>query len=216
MISEKLAFSFLVIASVGSFGQSQGEKSESGALTLYTNAGWTFGYPAVRAFVSVPGLGSAISPEKKTLPAPSFGIAVKAWKFLAPFADFTLIDTGKAYAQVGPVRADGQASTFTFHGGLRLVGGTSRLRPYAQFGGGMVHERAKLTFTTGPLSTSDAASNSMGSILYGGGIQLFAGGKWGSDIGFDGFRLPKPLNGASQNYSRFRVGIFYQTKSVVH
>src|SRR5690242_3261331 len=67
--------------------------SENGAVMLYTNGGWSFGLPAVRAAVSVAGAGTAISPEKKTLPALGIGVGVRAWRFLAPFAELVVIDT---------------------------------------------------------------------------------------------------------------------------
>jgi hypothetical protein len=206
---------FSNVIAISAFAQNELPKSENGAVILYSTAGWTFGLPAVRASVSIPGVGSAISPLKKTLIAPGFGVGIKAWKFFVPFAEFAIVDTGKAYAQVGPVRSDAQADTFTFNGGLRLIGGTSRIRPYAQFGGGLVHENLKGTFTVAGQSTPANAAGSIGTAIYGGGLQIFAGRKWGTDIGFDGFHLNRPLNGAGQNYSRFHIGVFYQTKSSV-
>jgi hypothetical protein len=204
----------LGLASANGIAKNQPNVNENGAVSFYATGGWTFGLPAVQASVSVPGIGSATSPEKKTLGAPGFGIGIRAWKFLEPFADFTVIDTGKAYAQVGSFRSDAQADTFTFHGGLRLVGGNSKLRPYALFGGGVLHQNLKGTFSVDGQGTPETATGSAGSLMYGAGIRLFAGHKWGSDIGFEGFHVTKPLNGAGQNYSRVHVGIFYQTKSV--
>jgi len=207
---------FLHLIAVSVFAQTEKPaKTENGAVILYSTAGWSFGVPAVRAFVSIPRVGSAESPLKKTLIAPGFGIGVKVSKYLVPFADFAIIDTGKAYAQVGSVRSDVQADTFTFHGGLRLIGGTSRVRPYAQLGGGVLHQNLKGGFTVAGQSLPVTGSASLGSVLFGGGLQMFAGRKWGSDIGFDGFHLSKPMNGAGQNYSRVRLGVFYQTKSNV-
>lgn len=136
-------------------------------------------------------------------------------KFLVPFADFTVIDTGKAYAQVGPFRSDAQSNVFAVHGGMRFIGGTSRVRPYAQFGGGVLHENLKATFTVAGLASQRSGSASVGSFLYGGGVQLFASRHFGADVGFDGFRVSQPINGAGQNYSRVHFGVFYQTKSSI-
>jgi hypothetical protein len=212
----------LVVAQVSVFAQSSGPatterpSNENGAATFYTTGGWSFGFPAVRAFVSIPGVGTAISPEKKTLPMLGAGVGVTAWKFLVPFAEFSAIDTGKATAQVGSVQATGQANTFMFHGGLRLIGGHSRLRPYAQFGGGMLHQGLSGAFSVSGNSAPVSGSASVGSVMYGGGLQFFAGRKWGSVIGYDGYHVDRPLNGAGQNYGGFHLGIFYQTKSAVN
>ena len=189
--------------------------SETGAVSFYTSGGWSFGVPAVRAAVSIPKVGSAISPEKKTLPAVGVGMTVTAWKFLVPFVDFSAIDTGKATAQVGSFTSQAQANTYTFNGGLRFVGGHSRLRPYAQVGGGILHQDLKATFYQGTTPTSASGSASLGTLTYGGGLQYFIGRKWGSTMGFDGFHVNKPLNGAGQNYSMVHFGLFYQTKSAI-
>lgn len=210
----RLGLVLLLIAS-NSFGQQTSNLNENGALNLYMNGGWSFGFPAVRAAVAVPGQGSAISPEKKTLPAVGVGATVRAWKFLVPYADFTVIDTGKAYAQVGSLRSEVQADTYNFHGGIRLIGTKSKFRPYVQFGGGVLNQSLKGNFIEAGRSSPVSASGSASSFNYGGGFQLFVGRKWGSTFGFDGFHVNKPLIGAGQNYSKLHFGIFYQTKSSV-
>jgi hypothetical protein len=189
--------------------------SENGAVNFYADSGWSFGLPAVRAAVSVPGLGSAISPDKKTLVAPDFGLTVTAWRFIVPFADVTIFDTGKASATVGSFTSQAQADTLAFNSGVRLVAGKSRVRAYAEFGGGVLHQNLSGSFSAAGASTSGSASASLGDFMYGGGVQLFAGRKWGTDIGFDGFHVGQPLNGAGQNFARLRLGIFFQTKSAV-
>jgi len=78
----------LLIAS-NAFGPQTSNLNENGAVNPYMNGGWSFGFPAVRAAVAVPGQGSAISPEKNTLPAVGAGATVRAWKFLVPCAGFT-------------------------------------------------------------------------------------------------------------------------------
>lgn len=205
----------LLVFSVGAFGQDQPQNAESGSVNLYTTSGWSFGFPSVRAAVAVPGRVSIISPEKTTLPTYGVGVGVRAWKFLVPFVDFTAIDTGKATAQIGSFSSTAQANTFTFDGGLRLIGARSRVRPYAEFGGGAVHQDLKGNFIVGGVSTPLSGSATVGSFLYGGGLQFFWGRKWGSDIGFDGYRVSQPLNGAGQNFNRVSFGLFYQTKSSV-
>jgi hypothetical protein len=215
-ISKFACLLFSNVIAISAFAQNElPKKNENGAVSLYSAAGWTFGLPAIRAAVTIPGVGSAISPLKKTLISPGFGVGVRAWKFLVPFADFSTVDTGKAYAQVGPVRSDAQADTFTFNGGLRLIGSTSRIRPYAQFGGGLIHQDLKGTFTFAGQNTPANAAGSIGSAMYGGGLQVFAGRKWGTDIGFDGFHFNRPMSGGGQNYSRVHIAVFYQTKSAV-
>ncbi|HZT33080.1 MAG TPA: hypothetical protein VFA33_24550 [Bryobacteraceae bacterium] len=207
--------SLSVIFSAAAFAQGQATVAETGAVTFGASGGWTFGLPAVRALASVPGVGTAISPDKRTLVAPGFNVGVRAWRFLVPFMDFAVIDTGKAYAQVGSFRSDAQASTYSLHGGLRLIGSRSRIRPFAEFGGGVLHQNLKGTFSVSGDSTSATGHSSLGSILCGGGLQFFAGRKWGSEIAFDGYHLTGKMTTGGQNYSRIRLGIFYQTKSAV-
>lgn len=186
--------------------------SERGAINFNFNSGWSFGFPAVRAFVSVPRVGTAISPEKSTLPAAGAGLSVRAWKFVVPFVDFMILDTGKATAQVGSLKSEIQANTYSYHGGVRLVGSKSRLRPYIQFAGGAVRQDAKGTFVENGRTSPFTGTGTRGSLLFGGGFQTFLGRKWGSEIGFDGFRLTVPLVGGKQSYSRIHLGFFYQTK----
>lgn len=189
--------------------------NENGAVNLYVNSGWSFGLPAVRAAATASGVGSAISPEKKSLPAFGIGATVRVWKFVAPFVDLTVIDTGKAFAQVGSLRSEVQADTYDFHGGVRLIGAKGRIRPYAQFGGGVLNQSVKGNFINAGQSTPVSASGSATSLTYGGGVQFFLGRKWGSSFGFDGFHVTKPLIGAGQNYSKVHFGVFYQTKSSI-
>jgi hypothetical protein len=184
--------------------------SEKGAIMVYADGGWSFGLPAVRA-VS----GSIISPERKTLAAPSFGIGVTAWKFVVPFFDATIYDTGKATATSGVGTSQAQADTATFIGGVRLVAGKSRVRGYGEFGGGVLYQNLKSTFLISGQTLNQTASASVGSFMYGAGLQVFAGRRWGSDIGFDGFHVTQPLTGGSQNFSRIRIGVFFQTKSAI-
>ena len=201
------------------FGQttSQAPKplNEFGALNLNMDGGWSFGFPAVRAAVAVPGVGSAFSPEKKSLPMVNLGVGLRAWKFLMPFADFMVIDTGKAWAEVGSARSEVQADTYTFNGGLRLIGSKGRVRPYVQFGGGTLRQNLKGNFIVSGRSTPVAMNSSFGTVTYGGGLQLFVGRKWGTTMGFDGFHVTQPIYGAGQNFSRLRFGWFYQSKSAV-
>jgi hypothetical protein len=213
-------FALPLLASVAAVAQNQPAPNppavnENGAIVFYADSGWSFGLPAVRAAVSIPGVGSAISPEKKTLIAPSFGVGVTAWKFVVPFVDFTVYDTGKATATVGSLSSQVQADTLTFNAGARLVGGKSKVRGYAEFGGGVLYQNLKGTFYTGGQASPASGSASVGSVMYGAGMQLFAGRKWGADLGFDGFHVGRPVGGAGQNFSRFRVGVFYQTKSAI-
>lgn len=198
----------------GAFAQNDAPPSENGAILAYLDSGWSFGLPAVRAVVSVPGVGTALSPEKKTLVAPGFGIGVKV-KFLVPYFGLAIYDTGKATAAVGSFRSEVEATTLTYTGGVRLVGGKSRIRGYVNFGGGALYQDLKGTFYVGGSATPAGGSVSLGLFSYGAGLQVFAGKKWGSDIGFDGFRLGQALNGAGQNFSRVRIGIFYQSKSAI-
>jgi len=179
------------------------------AVLFYADSGWSFGLPGVRA-----SIGNVISPERKTLLAPSFGVGVTVWKYLQPFADFTVFDTGWATASLGATSVLAEGDTWAFNGGLRVIGGKSRVRLYGQFGGGVLSQNLKATFTTGSQSSTSSVSGSAGTLMYGGGLQLFAGRKWGSDVGFYGFHIAQPINGGSQNFSQIRIGLFYQTKSV--
>jgi len=203
----------LILLSLPGMAQTTPASNENGALQVYADGGWSFGLPAVRALASVQGLGSVISPEKKTLAAPSFGVTVTAWKFLVPFADLTVYDTGKATASIGGATATSEASTWSFNGGARFVAGKSRLRGYGEFGGGVLHQTLNGTLTFAGQSTASNISGSFSSVMYGGGMQVFAGRRWGSDIGFDAFHAG--VSGPGQNYSRIRIGVFFQTKSAI-
>ena len=200
----------------GADSSAQATQETSGAVQFSSSGGLSLGFPAVRAAVAVPGLGSAVSPEKKTLPAVGVGVSVRAWRYLVPFADFSVIDTGKAFAQVGSLRSEVQADTYALHGGVRLIGVGSRIRPYAQFGGGVLRQDLKGTFYQAGRATPASGSGAAGSVLFGGGVQMFLGPRWGSSFGVDGFRVARPLNGGGQVYSRVHFGLFYQTKSAFH
>lgn len=189
--------------------------SETGAVSFASSGGWSFGLPSVQA-IATDGNNTAISPLKKTLPLYNFEVGVRAWKFLVPFFEFSVIDTGKASAQTGSVSSSGQADTFGINGGIRIIGHRSRLRPYAEFGGGILHQKLNATFTQNGQSYSASASGSVPDIMYGGGLQVMLGKKWGSDLGFDAYHLTQPTISSTQNYSAMRFGIFYQTKSSSH
>lgn len=200
------------LAVCGVFGQTTKPTNENGALNLNFNGGWSFGFPAVRASVSVPGVGSAISPERKALPIINTGVGLRAWKCLVPFVDFTAIDTGKAWAQVGTIRSEVQADTYAVNGGLRVIGSKGRMRPYVQFGGGTLRQNLRGNFIVAGRSTPVSSNGSAGLVTYGAGLQVFVGRKWGSMMGFDGFHVTQPVYGAGQNFSRAHFGFFYQSK----
>ncbi len=189
--------------------------SEAGAAGFYFSAGTSFGYPADQAFV-VTSQGSIVSPKKTALPNVGLGATVRAWRFVVPFVDFNVIDAGKATAQIGSLQAQIQdKNTFLANGGARLIGSKSRIRPYVQFGGGMLYTSATSTFTIGNQVTTTTQSNSAASAMYGGGLQLFYGRRWGSEIGFDAFHINKQLSTGGQNFSRLYVTLFLQTKSAI-
>lgn len=189
--------------------------SETGAFTFYSGAGWSFGFPSVQAIVSVPGGPTAVSPLKKTLPNYHVGADIRAWKFLVPFVDFSVIDTGKATAQVGSYESQGSANTFLSNSGVRFMGRASRLRPYAEVGGGLLHQGLKASFIANGQSYPASASGSTSDIMYGGGVRMFWAKRWGSDISFDGYHATQTLSGAGQNFSAVRFSLFFQTKSSV-
>lgn len=189
--------------------------NERGAINAYFTSGWSFGVPAVRALAAVPGVGTAISPEKTSLPAYNVGMGVRAWRFIVPFVEVGVIDTGKAMAQVGSFKSEVQADTISYHGGVRLVGSTARFRPFAQFGGGGLHQTLKGTFYTNGRATPATGSASIGAVMFGGGMQMFWGRRWGSVIGIDAVRLAQPMLGGRQLYSRAQFGLFVQSKSSI-
>lgn len=189
-------------------------ENETGAVTISMDSGVSIGLPAVRAGVAV-GNTTALSPNKTVLPTIGFTTSVRAWKYLAPYLDFNVLDTGKATASVGSVTSTAQANTFTFNGGLRLIGRSSRVRPYVQVGGGLLYQRLTGTLSAAGQSASQSVSGSFGDIVYGAGVQLFAGRKWGATVGFDGYHYTSPINGAGGNSGTIRVGLFYQTKTSI-
>ena len=204
----------LIVLSVSALAQTPAPQSENGAFNFSLSSGWSFGLPANRAAISVPGGPSAISPEKKTLIAPSFGVGFTAWRFIVPFFDLTAYDAGKATASVGSFKSEVEGEILTINGGVRLIPGKSRVRPYVEAGGGLLHQKATVTFTTSSISASHL-NGSIGNVMYGGGLQFFAGRRWGADVGFDGFHLMDATAQGAQNFSRIRFGIFFQTKSSV-
>ena len=188
-------------------------KNENGAVQFYLDYGASFGLPANRAVVLV-GSTSAISPQKNTLYAPGFGVAVTAWKCLVPFVDVTAYDTGTATATVGTVTAKlTDKNTVTTNLGLRVVRGKSKLRGYAEFGGGWLYQNVQADLTIKGVTSSQTISGSAGEFMYGAGAQYFISPRLGVDVGFDGFRLAQQLTTGGQNFSRARFGVFFQTKS---
>lgn len=77
----------------------------------------------------------------------------------------------------------------------------------------MIHQKLDATFTADGQSYSASASGSVPDIMYGGGVQVMLGKKWGSDLGFDAYHFTQPTASGTQNYSAMRFGVFYQTKS---
>jgi len=208
----------LPLAFTGAFAQDNPPaakpQSENGSIILDLNGGWSFGFPAVRASIFT-SAGSAISPEKKFLPAYGFDANVRVWKFLVPFFDLSAIDTGKATASVGAYQATAQANTYALNGGIRFEGSHGRFRPYARFGGGTLRQSLSGNISVGASSVALSGSGSAGEFMYGAGVRGFLGKHWGTDIGFDGYHVDRPLNGAGQNYSRLHFGWFLQSKSSV-
>jgi hypothetical protein len=185
-------------------------KSEAGAVNLNVGGGWSFGLPANRAMVN-----NVVSPEKNTLPNLNAGFSVRAWKFLEPFFEYSYIDTGKAFAEQGSFRSEVEANTYSIHGGVRLIGQKGKIRPYAQFGYGILSQDVKGSFIVNGRSTPVSLSGSTGSAMFGGGVRMFWSKRFGSNIGFDGFRLGSEITNGSKAYSRFHAGIFFQSKTSI-
>jgi hypothetical protein len=202
----------LAVTSAQTIPQTEKQPTENGSIALGIDGGWSFGFPAVRAAVQV-GDVTAISPEKKVLPAYGAFVGVRVNRFLMPFFRLNAIDTGKATAQVGSTQSQVQANTYGLNGGIRFVATSSTARPYAQFGGGILRQDASGTFSMAGTTIPVSGNGSVGTFNYGGGLQYLIGRKWGVDVGFDGFRVSHPLNGAGQNFGQLRFGWFYQTKS---
>jgi hypothetical protein len=215
--------------------------SESGAINFYLGGGGvSFGLPANRAIAltsissTVKGKTttttlSAVSPEKSVLYAPSIGASVRAWKFIVPFVDMTVFSRGTATATAGPqtVVLEDTGNTFSVTGGLRLVAGKSRTRGFVEFGRGQLHISQKSTVTGNPSvsSTPFMEAENVGSFMYGAGIQVFTGRRTGFEMAFDGFHLSntvgfsgtslETLQPSGENFGRFRIGFFFQTKSSI-
>src|SRR5580698_10186341 len=78
--------------------------NENGAATFYYSVGTSFGFPADQAIV-ITNQGSIASPKKTVLPNLGVGATIRAWRYIVPFVDLNVIDTGKATAQVGAAQA---------------------------------------------------------------------------------------------------------------
>jgi hypothetical protein len=138
----------------------QTSENEAGAVTISMDSGVSIGLPAVRAGVVV-GNTTALSPNKTILPTVGFTTTVRAWRYLVPYLDFNVLDTGKATASVGSVTSTAQASTFAFNGGLRLIRQSSRVRPYVQIGGGLLHQNLTGTLSAAGQSASQSVDGSI-------------------------------------------------------
>jgi hypothetical protein len=193
--------------------QGQGATSENGAVSFNLASGWSFGLPANRAIVSVPGGPTAISPEDKTLVAPSFGVGVTVGRYVMPFFELGAYDAGEATASVGQFTSKISGEILTLNGGVRILGSRSRIRPYAVIGGGVLRQKPTFTFTSPIGSTTGSDSTTIGNFMYGGGVQFFGGRRYGMEVGFDGFVAAQEFAQGGRNFSRFRIGFFFQTKS---
>jgi hypothetical protein len=127
-----LVLPLALVACYAQEGQTDKPKSETGSMFFDVNGGWLFGFPAVQAYVATPA-GTAVSPQKKSLPAYGFDANVRIWRFFVPFFELSAIDTGKATASVGTVQSTAQANTYSLNGGIRFEPAHGRLRPYVRF-----------------------------------------------------------------------------------
>jgi len=190
----------------------------NGTLSFYGSAAWSFGLPAVRAYVNYTDTQGdyyfAESPQKTRLAVPSFGVAFTLRRLLVPFAEFALFETGNATAYGGAASVDVRSTTASGNLGLGFAACQSRWCGQMKAGGGMIFQELRSRFVRPGLPPDTPVVNSrVGDFLFGTELQYYAGSHWGAFLSADGFVLTKQLTNGTQFFSCIGLGLFYQTKS---
>ena len=190
----------------------------NGTLSFYGSAAWSFGFPAVRAYVNYSDTQGnyyfAESPQKTRLVVPSFGLAFTFRRLLIPFAEFSLFETGNATASGGAASVDVTSTTASGNLGLGFSACQSRWCGQIKAGGGMIFQELRSTFIRPGLPPDTPVVNShVGDFLVGTELQYYAGSHWGAFLSADEFILTKQLTNGTQFFTCIGLGVFYQTKS---
>lgn len=170
--------------------------------------GVTFKLPGARAIVSSGGV-TADSGEHNTLP--TFGILVSGWlgesRILGIFGEFSGIDGGTAFAQVGSLRSEVSGSAANFHGGWQFQY-PGQIRPYVLGGVGVFLQKTVTDFTANgaQISSSDETDHFL-SYLFGGGVRFMIGERGGVKVGLEALSV-KVGDASYVNYGRFVGGAF--------
>ncbi len=169
-------------------------------------AGVTFGLPGARAFA-----GPVDSQERTTLPM--LGFALNKFfgdrKFAGVFADFSFVDPGSAFAQLGSFRSEVQGWVVDFHGGYQYQYPGRRVRPYVQGGLGVFMQHTSAAFTSAgtTLGSVDQIDSKL-SFIFGGGARFMIGDDWGVRAGLDAVSV-RVDEGGYLNYGRFVGATFF-------
>lgn len=169
-------------------------------------AGVTFKLQGARAIV-----GTVDSGERSNLP--TSGLSINKFfgqrRFAGIFADFSWIDAGSAFAQLGTARSDVKAWAIDFHGGYQYQYSGRRVRPYVQGGLGIFLQRTTGAITVGgtTVSSLDQTDRQL-SVIFGGGARFMVGRDWGVRAGFDALSV-RVSEGGYINYGRFVGGTFF-------
>ena len=101
-----------------------------------------------------------------------------------------------------------QANTVSVIGGLKLMGNKIPDPSIRRIWWGCGLSEPERDLQCRRQSCPAKASGSIGSFMFGGEVRVcLRGRRWGSDIGFDGFRVGRPMNGAGQAFARVKIGL---------
>jgi len=170
--------------------------------------GVTLNLPGARAIVVGPGGQVADSGERNVLP--TFGLVLSRWfgsGSVGVFVDFSGVDFGSAFAQVGNNRSEASGAAVDFHGGWQFQY-PGRIRPYVLGGVGVYFQKSVIDGTLNgvPVVSIDQTDTFL-SYVFGGGVRFMIGEKWGARVGLDALSVKQGDEGYL-NYGRFAGGTF--------
>jgi hypothetical protein len=217
-VSEKIIDAMIDRQGYRAYAAPAVEAPPNGTVSLYGQAGWSFGLPGTRALVNYTDPQGNYyfveSPQKTWLAAPSFGVAYTIKRAIVPFGELAFYETGSASASAGAASVNVRSSTLSGNFGLRFVACGSRWCGYLRVGGGVIRQKLRPTYIRPGLPPDEPGVNSrVGNVLFGGGLQYYVGSHWGTFLSVDGLALTAQLTNEGQLFSRFGLGVFYQTKS---
>jgi hypothetical protein len=174
--------------------------------------GVTFKLSGARALVANNFGVVADSGERTTLP--TFGLAVGAWfgerRIFGVYGDFSGVDGGSAFAQIGSSRSEVTSALIDFHGGFQIQA-PGRIRPYGAIGVGIavIRNTGSLTLNGVQVSSLDQTQTLL-SVVIGGGVRVMVSDHFGIKAGIDGLGVAQANDTSGErDYGRFTGGLVY-------